>query len=94
MSRQFQYWQNIWLRSRIFDFMMKLLFAIAGSLFLITATKAQQNYEPTVLFLYPNQINVPDSLIKEMNEFEQEVEITDEIRKNYVKEDLPANWKQ
>lgn len=73
--------------------MKRILLTFTVCFFLATTIMAQQDYEPTVLFLYPNQTIVSDSAKSELEEFEQEVEITDEIRKNYVKADLAPNWK-
>ena len=68
---------------------------VAGFLILIVAnvSYAQNKFTPTLIVTYPLQISASDSLLKEVEDYTRETVITDEIRNNYVPENLAENWK-
>lgn len=60
---------------------------------LVIRTNAQVKFEPSMVVLFPNEVVMSAAIKKELHDYVQEVEITDEIRKNFIKEGLAANWK-
>ncbi len=53
----------------------------------------QNRFSPTVVIMYPHEIVAEDSILTGLKGYEKETVITDEIRKNYVQENLAENWK-
>ena len=63
-------------------------------LFLLSwLASAQEKPEPTVLFLYPADVIIPQSIKPELTVYDKEIEITTEIRNSYVTPGLSPNWK-
>lgn len=50
-------------------------------------------FEPTVIVLNPYEVLVPANISEEIEEFTAETEITEEVRKNFVREGLAENWR-
>lgn len=73
---------------------MKGLFTtIIAPLLFLFLYPGQPGFEPTLIVLYPHEIVMAGNIAKELDQYTQETEITDEIRKGFVKEGLPENWK-
>ena len=53
----------------------------------------QEKHEPAVLFLYTNNVVMSDNIREEVSVYDKEIEITDEVRKGYVQDNLSQNWK-
>lgn len=66
-----------------------ILFIISSSL----VGKAQTVFDPTAVILYPYQVMANDTIDREHDVYVKELEITEEVRKNYVKPGLAKNWK-
>ena len=54
---------------------------------------AQEGFLPTVVVLTAADIKTTSAIRKELQSFEEENEITPEMQKNYIPDDLGANWK-
>jgi hypothetical protein len=69
---------------------------IALTLFISLSTlisKAQAVFEPSVVILYPQAVIANDTINREHDVYIKELEITEALRKSYVKEGLAKNWK-
>jgi hypothetical protein len=53
----------------------------------------QDDLEPTVVLLYPNALTASDPILNALEEYSTTLEITEEVRRNFVRDDLTKNWK-
>ncbi len=71
---------------------MKVYFLFA-LLTISTTVFAQNEFSPTIIATWPYQEIATDEIKNELKDYNKEIEITEEIRRNYVKENLAENWK-
>ncbi len=63
------------------------------AIFLSLSAIAQVKVEPRVLVLYPSEVVASDEVKAALSDYEREIEVTEEMRRLYVKEGLAENWK-
>lgn len=68
-------------------------YILSSLILLSTVVFAQNKPEPTVLFLTPSQVVASDDISEYLKAYDKETDITDEMRKNYIPENLAPNWK-
>lgn len=53
----------------------------------------QPAFEPTVIILNPHEVVKSPAIAEELSMYDEETEVTNEIRKNYIREGLAENWR-
>lgn len=69
------------------------LLVIPALLLTSMLTNAQEKLEPTVLYLYPREVEMSDAVKNDLAAYNKETEITDEVRNNFIQPGLAPNWK-
>ena len=67
-------------------------FALYPILQLLIIFTAVAQTTPRVAILYPNTINATEEIKQELSVYENQMELTDEMKRKFVNPDLPEHW--
>ena len=75
--------------------MLRLMRKSALVIFLIChgVVMAQEKMEPSVLYLFTENIIATDKVLEDISVYSMEVRVNDDMKKKFIPENLAANWK-